>query len=120
MRVKGSFKNSEKWLSKLNGVNPRFRRIMEKYGSRGVKELREGTPKDTGETANMWRYKIEPWGLSFFNDNVENGVSIAVLLQYGHGTRNGGYVQGINYINPALKPIFDDIARELRKEVASL
>lgn len=119
-KVKGSFKRSYLWFKKLRGVNPKFRTIMEKYGDKGVRALANGTPKDTGNTASKWRYKIEPWGLSFLNDNINSGVSVAILLQYGHGTKSGGYIQGVDYINPALRPIFNQIAKELRKEVAGL
>lgn len=89
---------------------------LDRYGREGVEALSAATPKDTGETANAWSYRIteNPNGavISFYNSNVENGVSVAILLQYGHGTRNGGWVEGRDYINPALRPIFDKIAKD--------
>lgn len=94
---------------------------LDKYGRAGVEALKNATPVDTGKTANSWYYEIENKNgvasLSFHNSNIHNGVSIAILLQYGHGTRNGGYVQGVDYINPALKPVFEDIANAAWKEV---
>ena len=86
----------------------------------GVEALQSATPKDSGLTADSWSYVIEDWGLSFTNSNINNGYSVALLIQYGHGTRGGGYVQGIDFINPALRPIFERIADECWKEVQSL
>lgn len=89
---------------------------LDRYGREGVEALSAATPTDTGETASAWSYRIEsnPHGavISFYNSNVENGVSVAILLQYGHATRNGGWVEGRDYINPALRPIFDKIAKD--------
>ena len=89
-----------------------------------LKALAEATPKDSGETAKKWIYEIvETEGrLSVFwrNTNVNNGVNIAIILQYGHGTRNGGWVEGIDYINPAIQPIFREMADEAWKEVVSI
>ena len=86
----------------------------------GVKALEDATPRDTGKTASSWYYEIENQNgkatISFHNSNVENNVSIAVILQYGHGTRNGGWVEGRDYINPAVQPVFDDIADKAWKE----
>lgn len=119
-RVKGSFKNAERFFSNSQNINQKFREIMQKYGQAGVEALQKATPKDSGATANSWSYTIEDWGLSFSNSNVVNGVAIAIILQYGHGTRNGGYVQGRDYINPTLQPIFDKISEDLEKEVRRL
>ena len=96
--------------------------VLNKYGERGVKALSDATPKDTGKTASMWRYEIQNtekgFALNFINDNVVDGwCNIAIILQYGHGTRYGGYVEGRDYINPAIRPIFDDIAEKLWEEV---
>lgn len=95
--------------------------IFDACGRRGVKALSAATPKDTGNTASMWRYEIEFTRngavLNFLNDNINEGCVIAIILQYGHGTRGGGYVEGRDYINPALQPLFDDMAEELWKEV---
>lgn len=119
---KGDFKKTEKFLKKTFGRN--YMKILEKYGEIGVQQLKAHTPVDSGVTAISWYYKIEqntPTSLSltFYNDNVNNGVNIAVILQYGHGTRNGGWVEGRDYINPALKPVFDSLADAAWKEVLS-
>lgn len=94
---------------------------FEKYGQMGVEALRNATPVDTGVTASSWSYKIQNTGsgveISWDNSNVNNGVKIAVILQYGHGTRNGGYVRGVDYINPALKPIFEQMKKDMEREV---
>lgn len=116
---RGSFKNTEKFLKKPYGKN--VRSILNRYGKIGVQALSSATPKDSGLTAASWGYSIEEDGSStkivWSNTNVNKGVNIAVILQYGHGTGNGGYVVGIDYINPALKPVFDSIADVLWKEV---
>ena len=97
---------------------------LDKFGKEGVAALASATPVDSGETANSWYYEIEnrkgSVTISFHNSNVRNGVPIAVILQYGHGTRNGGWVQGRDYINPAIQPIFDEIANNAWKEVTKL
>ena len=97
---------------------------LDKYGREGVAALASATPVDTGLTANSWQYKIEQKkgsvSISFYNTNIQNGVPIAVILQYGHATRNGGWVQGRDYINPAIQPIFDKIANEAWREVTKL
>lgn len=97
---------------------------LDKYGKEGVAALSSATPKDSGLTASSWYYEIVNNNgsitLEFKNSNIQNGVPIAVILQYGHGTRNGGWVQGSDYINPAIKPIFDKIAKEAWKEVTKL
>ena len=94
---------------------------LEKYGEKGVEALRSATPMDTGRTANSWGYEItntsNGYSIIWTNSNINDGVVIAVILQYGHGTRNGGYVQGRDYINPAIRPIFDEIAETAWKEV---
>ena len=98
--------------------------ILDKYGREGVAVLSSATPVESGLTANSWYYTIEHTNgsasISFHNSNIQNGVPIAVILQYGHGTRNGGWVQGRDYINPAIRPIFDQIANEAWKEVTKL
>ena len=97
---------------------------LDKFGKEGVAALASATPVDSGETANSWYYEIEnrkgSVTISFHNSNVQNGGPIAVILQYGHGTRNGGWVQGRDYINPAIQPIFDKIANNAWKEVTKL
>lgn len=94
---------------------------LDRYGREGVAALASATPKDSGLTASSWYYEIEQGNgtvsISFHNSNIQNGVPIAVILQYGHGTRNGGWVQGRDYINPAVQPIFDKIVNNAWKEV---
>lgn len=98
--------------------------ILNKYGREGVKALSSVTPKDTGLTAASWSYKIEKTAkgiaISFHNTNIQNGVPIAIILQYGHATSGGGYVQGRDYINPVIRPLFDKIANEAWKEVTKV
>ena len=97
---------------------------LNKFGEQGVAALSAATPVDTGETASSWYYEIENQNgkvtISFCNSNIENGVPIAIILQYGHGTRNGGYVEGRDYINPAIQPLFDQIAENAWREVTKL
>ena len=97
---------------------------LDKYGREGVAVLASATPIDTGKTASSWYYKIENKNgyasINFCNSNINKGVPIAIILQYGHGTRNGGYVQGRDYINPAIRPIFDKIADDAWREVTKL
>lgn len=118
---KGSFKNSEKWLKKTLGKN--YINILHEYGRRGVENLSSVTPVDTGLTASSWYYEIEESdgkiSINWLNSNVNKGVNIAIILQYGHGTNKGVYVSGQDYINPALRPIFDEMADRAWKEVIS-
>lgn len=97
---------------------------LDRYGREGVAALASATPVDTGLTANSWYYEIEQTKtsvtISFKNSNIQNGVPIALVLQYGHGTGTGGWVQGRDYINPAIQPVFDRIANEAWKEVTRL
>ena len=93
----------------------------DEYGKEGVRALRDATPVDSGMTRECWSYDVtytdDSCTISFSNSNVNEGVPIAIILQYGHGTRNGGYVQGRDYINPAIQPIFDRMAENAWKEV---
>lgn len=97
---------------------------LNKYGRAGVAALSSATPVDSGLTANSWYYKIENKNgsatISFHNSNIQNGIPIAIILQYGHGTGTGGWVQGRDYINPAIQPIFDQIAKDAWEEVTRL
>lgn len=121
-RNKGDFSKTEKFLKKSLGKN--YRGILEKYAKMGVAALASATPVDSGETAASWDYEIiqneGKLSVIWKNYHIEKGVNIAVILQYGHATRNGGYVEGIDYINPALRPIFDDLANAAWKEVTSV
>lgn len=119
VRQKGDFSRT---FNFLKGAKHAVRNVdLDKYGREGVAALASATPFDSGETANSWYYEIERSKngvtLTFKNSNIQNGVPIAIILQYGHGTNNGGYVQGRDYINPAIQPIFDKIAEELWREV---
>lgn len=116
---KGDFDRSKSFLKRLLKLD--IKQILDKYAQMGVEQLRAYTPKDSGNTADSWGYEIEVSGnrksIVFTNDNINKGVPIAIILQYGHGTRNGGYVQGIDYINPALDAIFQELANEAWEEV---
>ena len=119
---KGDFSKLTTYLVSLKkAVTPK---MLEQYGKAGVAALTSATPYDTGLTANSWYYKIEIKDgmatISFNNSNIQNGVPIAIILQYGHGTRNGGWVEGRDYINPALQPIFDKLADDAWREVTKL
>ena len=116
---KGDFSKTIKFLNKVKNV--KINDILSKYGKIGVNALSQATPKDSGVTSRSWNYKIEVnndnASIVWYNTNVVKGVNIAVILQYGHGTRNGGWVEGRDYINPSMKPIFDKIADQVWKEV---
>ena len=111
----GSWDETERWLKKM-ALGPKLFARLEQCGSEGGAALAAATPKDTGETANSWFYEIieenGSWSIVWGNNHVEDGRQIAVLLQYGHGTGTGGYVAGQDYINPALRPIFDRAVAE--------
>lgn len=119
---KGNFLKTERYFKRVKkAVNIK---LLEKYAKRGVAALMSATPVDTGLTAKSWYYKIVDRDgiitISFNNSNIQNGVPIAIILQYGHGTRFGGWVQGRDYINPAIQPIFDALAKEAWREVTKL
>ena len=118
-RCKGDFSKTTNYLKKLK--NNKFLTGLDKYGQKGVAALASATPTESGVTANSWYYNIKQTDnsvtLSFGNSNVQNGVPIAIVLQYGHATRNGGWVQGRDYINPAIQPIFDELAKHAWEEV---
>ena len=121
-RQKGNFSKLTNYLEKAKETVKLG--DLDKYGREGVSALSSATPVDTGKTASSWYYKIEQKNgyvtISFCNSNIQNGVPIAIILQYGHGTRNGGWVEGRDYINPAIQPIFDKIAENAWKEVTKL
>lgn len=118
-RQKGDFSNLTRFLERAKEAVKVG--DLDKYGREGVKALSSATPVETGLTANSWYYTIENSSgsatISFHNSNIQNGVPIAIILQYGHGTGTGGWVQGRDYINPAIQPIFDKIAENAWKEV---
>ena len=119
---KGDFKKSITYMEKLKEAI--HLNAFDKYGREGVSALSSATPVDSGETANSWYYKIERTkntiSITFYNSNVNKGVPIAIILQYGHGTGTGGWVEGRDYINPAIQPIFDKMAEEAWKEVTNV
>ena len=116
---KGDFSKLDSYLNNLKGLFGRS--DLDEYGRMGVEALSSATPYDSGNTAGSWYYKIERNGnqvsLEFCNSNINKGVQIAIILQYGHGTGTGGWIEGRDYINPAIQPVFDEIANELWKEV---
>lgn len=119
IKHKGNFERTGGFLKRILRLD--IKRHLMECGEEGVKALRAATPIDTGLTADSWRYEIEKtssgYSITWKNDNINEGVNIAIILQYGHGTRNGGYVKGIDYINPALKPVFDELAETVWTEV---
>lgn len=118
---KGSFKNTEHFFKKAAEAS--YLRILERYGQAGVEALASTTPAESGKTAALWGYELvrtkRGYSIYWTNGNIVSGVSIALILQYGHGTGTGGYVRGIDYINPAIRPIFESMASEAWKEVTS-
>lgn len=122
VRHKGDFSKLTKYLVKVNGAVKNA--DLDKFGKAGVAALASATPVDSGLTANCWYYEIERNNqgatISFHNSNIQNGVPIAIILQYGHGTGTGGWVEGRDYINPAIQPIFDELANEAWREVTRL
>ena len=117
----GSFGNTEKFLKAMSAGD--ILRSLDQYGRRGVDALRSATPVESGLTAELWSYEVEKsrtgYSITWSNTHSVSGVNIAVILQYGHGTGTGGYVSGRDYINPAIRPIFDQIADDVWKEVTS-
>lgn len=110
-----------KWLTKVK--DKKLRNILATAGDRGVAALRANTPVGTGKTAASWQYKIKQTKrgvkIVWYNTHIVSRVPIAIILQYGHGTRQGGYVQGRDYINPAMKPIFDEIDRMVERAISN-
>lgn len=119
---RGDFSRTLKYLNGLRGR--KYLNILEKYAKEGVEALRSNTPVDSGVTADSWAYEIvttkKGFSINWTNSKVVDGVPVVILLQYGHATRSGSFVEGRDFINPAMKPIFDRIAESLRKEVESV
>lgn len=119
---KGDFKNTLNFLNASRQLSTKIN--FDRYGQRGVDALSSATPIDSGLTESSWYYKVvrgaKYTSLNFYNSNVQDGVPIAIIVQYGHATKNGGWVEGRDYINPAVQPIFDEIASSLWTEVKSL
>ena len=117
----GDFGNTERFLKNVN--NDSFFANLESYGQAGVRALADNTPRDSGKTAQSWGYKVirsrtNP-GIEWYNTNVNDGTSVAILIQYGHATKSGGYISGRDYINPVIRPIFDKIAEDIWKKVTA-
>lgn len=121
-RQKGDFSKLTRFLEKAK--NAVHLGVLDKYGREGVAALASATPLDSGKTASSWYYEVQHGegtaSINFYNSNVNKGVPIAIILQYGHGTGTGGWVRGRDYINPAIQPIFDKIANEAWREVTKL
>lgn len=121
-RQKGDFSKLTRYFERVKKTARLS--ILDKYGREGVAALSSATPVDSGETANSWYYEVtsenESATISFYNSNVNQGVPIAIILQYGHGTGTGGWVEGRDYINPAIQPIFDEIVDAAWKEVTKI
>ena len=121
-RQKGDFSKLTRYLERAKEAAKIG--ILDKYGKEGVAALASATPTESGKTANSWYYEVENQNgsakITFNNSNINKGVPIAIILQYGHGTGTGGWVQGRDYINPAVQPLFDRIAEEAWKEVTKL
>lgn len=121
MRVKtsGDFENTELFLEHAKDFD--IMPVLEQYGEIGVKRLFDATPKRTGLTAASWYYEIEKtrdgYVINWCNSNIQGGENIALLIQYGHGTRTGAWVQGRDYINPAIEPVLDDLRKAISEEV---
>ena len=120
--LEGNFNKTERFFERIKEALKMG--TFDKYGRMGVEALASATPKDTGKTSESWTYEVEHYGdavsIVWANTNKNNGVNIAIILQYGHGLKNGGYVAGRDYINPALRPVFDDIANDMWEEVTKV
>lgn len=117
--AKGDLRRTKRYLRAVKNIN--FNRLLKDYGERGVEALQASTPKDTGKTAESWFYEIrktrDSVSIYWNNTNTSLGIPVVILLQYGHGTRNGGYVRGIDFINPTIRPIFEEMTNTLWKEM---
>lgn len=121
IRIKktGNYKKANSYLERLLEIFNRG--VLDKYGKKGVEALRNATPKETGATADSWYYEIShdrnSASITWLNSNTNLGYNIAILIQYGHGTGTGGFVQGVDYVNPAMKEVFEQIANEVAEEI---
>ncbi len=119
VKQRGSFDKTKRYFERLSNSTQLI--DLKKYGAEGVRALASNTPVDTGLTASSWEYEIQKTKnsimIGWYNTNTHDGYNVALLIQYGHGTKNGGYVSGIDYINPSLKPIFEKMSKEIWAEV---
>lgn len=121
-KLSGDFDSIEKFLKKTKNSNRTIESVLRKYGEIGVRELSSRTPVDTGETSKMWSFKIDRkeygYSLAWFNTNIEDGIPIVILLQYGHASKNGSWVEGRDFVNQSILPVFENISNDLWKEVS--
>ncbi len=121
-RHRGDFSKTTRYLTRAKKAD--YLKVLDRYGREGVAALASATPVETGRTASSWFYEVTYKSgtatITFHNSNIQNGVPIAIILQYGHGTGTGGWVEGRDYINPAVQPIFDKIANDAWREVTKL
>lgn len=121
-RHHGNFQTTERFLNAVRRKD--YRRTINEFANRGKLQLASATPIDSSLTANSWDYEVKIYQGGFkiiwTNSNLVDGIPVAILIQYGHGTRNGSFIQGRDYINPTMQPIFDQIAESLWKEVTNL
>ena len=121
IKQKGNWSNTFSFLKKVRKI--KITSVLDKYGKIGVEKLRAATPKDSGKTSELWSYSIEEGNgisqLIFSNSNINDGCNIAIILQYGHATNNGSWVEGTDYINPALKDVFKSLSEDVWKEAIS-
>lgn len=119
LRMKGDWNKTHNWINRM--LKRDYMKVVHRYAQKGVEALQKATPKDTGHTANCWEYHIEEKSgeitIVWTNTNENKGVNIALILQYGHGTGTGGYVTGIDYINPAMRPYFEYTISAIWKEI---
>lgn len=124
LKADGNYAKVSKYLENLNNIGANIRLTLDHYGQMGVSALKENTPKATGKTSESWSYRVNvsktTASVSWYNSNYNEGVNIAIIIQYGHGTRSGGYVRGRDYINPALRPVFDEMEKAIEKELVKL
>ena len=119
IEVRGSYAQTERWLNKL--AQGDIASTLDSLGRRGVAALASATPTESGLTARSWNYRIKRSSnsvtIEWYNTNIVDGFPVAIGLQYGHGTGTGGYIAGRDYINPAIKPVFDDIEKAIERAV---
>lgn len=115
----GSFKNTDAFFKRMQSSD--IQKTVKKYGVKGMDALSNATPEDTGETAKSWKYEVtkKPGEITigWHNTHEEKGLPIAILVQYGHATRDGGYIPGRDFVNPAMRPVFDQISDEVWRQV---
>ena len=122
LHVKNGFKKTFKRLDSYLDISSES--FLDPYGQQGVRLLAENTPKDSGLTASSWNYTIKKnknsYTIVWFNGNENEGINIALMIQYGHGTGTGGYVEGYDYINPSIRPVFDKLAEDIKRKVGRI